>query len=161
MNTRTASELLSAIDASFAVSILGTASVVGRLIGGWILTRLATRTFVIVTLIGQTLGLFLFALSETRAMVWTAAGLFGVNMGNLLMLHPLVLAEVYSVQNFPRLYSLGQSFTSVGVACGPLLLGWIYERAGYPFAFAAAGVVSCLALVLFLSSGPAPRDHKT
>ena len=28
-------------------------------------------------------------------------------------------------------------------------------------AFAAAGVVSCLALVLFLSSGPAPRDDET
>jgi MFS family permease len=156
-----ASELLLPLDASFAVSILGTGSIVGRLAGGWLVTRLPMRGFIVGNLIGQTAGLLVIAWAESRGSLWFGAGLFGVSIGNLLMLHPLMLAQAYSVHHFPRLYALSQSFTTLGLASGPLLLGYIRDSASYTAAFLIAASGSVLAIVALLASGPAPRDEQS
>ena len=156
-----ASELVQPLDASFAVSILGTASIVGRLAGGWLVTRLPMRSFIVGNLVGQTVGLLVIALAESRGTLWFGAGLFGISIGNLLMLHPLLLAQAYSVRHFPRLYALSQSFTTLGLASGPLLLGYIRDSASYTAAFLIAASGSVLAMLVLLASGPAPRDDQS
>ena len=156
-----ASELVQPLDASFAVSILGTGSIVGRLAGGWLVTRLRMRSFIVGNLVGQTAGLLVIALAESRGTLWLGAGLFGVSIGNLLMLHPLLLAQAYNVRHFPRLYALSQSFTTLGLASGPLLLGYIRDSASYTAAFLIAASGSVLAMLVLLSSGPAPRDDQS
>lgn len=155
-----ARELLDPIDASFAVSILGTGSIIGRLVGGWVVTQIPMRGFVLGNMAGQTVGLAILALAGSRGVIWAGAALFGVTMGNLLMLHPLVLADAYPVRHFPRLYSLSQSFTSLGVAGGPLLVGWIHDGWGYVTAFAVGAVASFIAIAVFAASGPAPRHDQ-
>ena len=155
-----AAELVDRLDASFAVSILGMASIVGRLAGGWLVSRLPMRSFIVGNLIGQTAGLFVIALADSRGALWFGAGLFGISIGNLLMLHPLLLAQVYSVRHFPRLYALSQSFTTIGLAGGPLVLGWVRDAASYRLAFLLAAVGSMLAMLAMLGSGPVPRDDQ-
>jgi MFS family permease len=153
-------ELVERLDASLAVSILGMASIAGRLAGGWLVSRLPMRSFMFGNLIGQTAGLLVIALADSRGALWFGAGLFGVSIGNLLMLHPLLLAQVYSVRYFPRLYALSQSFTTLGLASGPLLLGWVRDASGYGLAFLIAAAGSMLAMLVLLGSGPAPRDDQ-
>lgn len=155
-----AAELVERMDASFAVSILGMGSIAGRLAGGWLVSRLPMRSFIVGNLIGQTAGLLAIALADSRGALYFGAGLFGISIGNLLMLHPLLLAQVYSVRHFPRLYALSQSFTTLGLASGPLLLGYIRDSASYTAAFLIAAAGSILAMVVLLGSGPAPRDDQ-
>ena len=156
-----AAELVQPLDASFAVSILGAASIVGRLAGGWLVTWLPMRSFLVGNLIGQTAGLLVVAFAESRGILWFGAGLFGLSIGNLLMLHPLLLAQAYSVRHFPRLYALSQSFTTLGLAGGPLLLGYIHDWANYRLAFLVAAAGSIVALLVWWGSGPAPRDEQS
>jgi MFS family permease len=155
-----AAELVDRLDASFAVSILGMGSIVGRLAGGWLVSRLPMRSFIVGNLIGQSAGLLVIALADSRGALWFGAGLFGISIGNLLMLHPLLLAQAYSVRHFPRLYALSQSFTTLGLAGGPLLLGWVRDSTDYRLAFLIAAAGSMLAMLVLLSSGLAPRDDQ-
>lgn len=155
-----AAEVLDPIDASFAVSILGAASIIGRLTGGLIVTRVPLKGFVVANLLGQMLGLTVLAQAEERSIVWLGAAMFGVTIGNLLMLHPLLLAQVYSVRHFPRLYSLSQSFTTLGVAGGPLLLGWLHDVTGYLTAFFVAAGLSAVAAAILATSRLPTRDDQ-
>ena len=119
------------------------------------------RGFVLGCLVAQALGLLLIAVLETRVGIWLGAGLFGITIGNLLMMHPLLLADAFDVRHFPRLFALSQSFTTIGVAGGPLLLGALHDAVGYPTAFITAAVMSLLALVCLAGSGVAPRDDES
>jgi len=149
--------------AATAVQALTLMSILSRIAGGLLLTRISLRWFALVNLLGQALGLGLLSIAETRLEYLFAAGLFGSTVGNLLMLHPLWLADAYGVRAYPRLFSVSNAWTVLGVAAGPLLLGAIFDAADYRLAYGAAVAMSLLAvlLVAFAGAGPCSEDQMT
>ena len=104
-----------------------------------------------------TLGLL--AVADSRFELLLAAGLFGATVGNLLMLHPLWLADAFGVRAYPRLFSVSNAWTVLGVAMGPLVIGIIYDLSDYRIGYGLAVVLSLLALLLVGSAGARPvRD---
>ena len=81
--------------------------------------------------------------------------MFGLTVGNLLMLHPLLLAERFGVRDYGRIYSRSQLVATLGVAAGPALLGLLRGAQGdYAAAFLLAAGSSVLAAVALSASGP-------
>jgi cyanate permease len=80
----------------------------------------------------------------------------GLVIGNVLMLHPLLLADAFGVREYPRIYALSQLLATAGFAFGPALLGVLHDAAGgYRTAFAVAAFASAAGLAALLASGPA------
>ncbi len=146
------------VDATFAaiaVSTLAATSIVGRLTGGWIVTVISMRGFTIAMALLQAVALVILGLGQTPAALLVGTLLFGVTMGNLLMLQPLLLAEAFGVRDYSRIYANSSLFTTIGVAAGPWLVGLLYDAAGgYSEAFLAAALVSIVAMVCLVASGP-------
>lgn len=137
--------------AATSVSVMAGASIVGRFAGGWLLTRVDTRRFALVCLAGQSTSMLLLALLDGSSTMLFAALLFGLTVGNLLMLQPLLLAEVFGVRDYGRIFSLSQWLTTLGVASGPLLIGVLYDlQGGYLVSFLAAALASAAGGVLVL-----------
>ena len=79
----------------------------------------------------------------------------GVTVGNLLMLQPLLIAEAFGLLHYPRIYSVSNLLTTVGVAVGPALMGWIYTlEATYRWSYLAASAAGLLSLIIFIYAGP-------
>jgi MFS family permease len=136
---------------------MASASIVGRFVGGWLISRFDTRIFALVCVVLQAISMTLLALAATPTMLLVAAGLFGSTVGNLLMLQPLLLAEAFGVRDYGRIFSLSQLLTTLGVAAGPALLGLLYDGfGGYTAAFGLAVCASIGALFALLSMGPLP-----
>jgi MFS family permease len=137
--------------AALALALLASASVVGRLTGGWLLLKLPTRAFAVGMLLGQALALAVLAFA-TKTLLLAGAVLFGITVGNVLMLQPLLLAEAFGTRHYGRIYSLSNLVTAAGVAGGPALIGVIYEASGgyvLPYlVVAAASALSCVILLL-------------
>jgi MFS family permease len=137
--------------AALALALLASTSVVGRLTGGWLLLKLPTRAFAVGMLLGQALALALLAFA-TKTLLLAGAVLFGITVGNVLMLQPLLLAEAFGTRHYGRIYSLSNLVTAAGVAGGPALIGVIYEASGgyvLPYlVVAAASALSCVILLL-------------
>ena len=146
------------VDATFAaiaVSTLAATSIVGRLTGGWIVTVISMRGFTIAMALLQAVALVILGLGQTPTALLVGTLLFGVTMGNLLMLQPLLLAEAFGVRDYSRIYANSSLFTTTGVAAGPWLVGLLYDAAGgYSEAFLAAALVSIVAMVCLVASGP-------
>jgi MFS family permease len=134
--------------AALALAVMATSSTVGRLAGGWLMLWVPTRGFALALMAMQAAALALLAFAADRMAILTGAVLFGVTMGNSLMMHPLLLAERFGTRDYGRIYSMSQLVTMVGVAGCPALIGVMYEASGdYELPFLA---VCGLTLVGFL-----------
>ena len=144
--------------AGAAVSVLAVSSLLGRLVGGVVAARVDLRTVYLVLLGVQAVALLGLALGSGTAALLAAAALFGLTVGNLLMLHPLLLVERFGVTDYPRIYSRSQLAATLGVAAGPSSIGALHDVVGgYGAAFTMAGVASVLAAAV--GPSPAPRDR--
>ena len=111
------------------LSILPIASVVGRLAGGFMLEHLPILSFTLTMIVLQALSLFLMAVSESPLTLGLSLALFGLSVGNLLMLQPLIVAERFGLLDY-SVFSWANLFSVIGVAGGPGVLGAIYGSVG-------------------------------
>ena len=139
--------------AASAISALALASVVARLIGGALVLRLDTRTFTIGVAIFQVVALVSLSLANTSLGLLVSAAMFGISIGNLLMLQPLLLAEAFGVVEYSRIYSSSQLISTIGVAAGPLVLGLVRDAADYRVAFIVGSIASLGGAVAVIAAG--------
>ncbi|TNF90118.1 MAG: MFS transporter [Gammaproteobacteria bacterium] len=142
--------------AATAVQVLTVMSILCRLLGGFLATRISIRSFALGNLLGQGAGLALIATADSPIGILIGAGVFGATVGNLLMLHPLLLAEAFGVRDYSRIFSLSNALTTIGVAGGPALLGFLYDFQGYEFAYLTAAFLSLGAGLVMLAAGAVP-----
>jgi MFS family permease len=116
--------------AALAVSCMAGSSTIGRLAGGGLMLWVPTRGFALALMAVQAAALALLAFAADRPTILAGAVLFGVTMGNSLMMHPLLLAERFGTRDYGRIYSMSQLLTMVGVAGCPALIGLMYEMSG-------------------------------
>lgn len=116
--------------AALALSVLAGTSTVGRLAGGWLMLWIPSRPFALGLMVLQAAGLGVLAIAQEPAAIFAGTVLFGVTMGNSLMMHPLLLAERFGTRDYGRIYSTSQMMTMIGLAGCPPLIGLIYEASG-------------------------------
>jgi len=150
-----ARELLSETQTVLAVAILPVASILGRLVGGWLIDQLSIRAFAVAMMLLQSLSLGLLSLSFGVGTLYLGLALFGITVGNLLMLQPLLIAQAFGIGDYPRIFAMANLLSSLGTAAGPALLGAIYAASGehYGAAYAIAAAASLIGLLLFCSGG--------
>ena len=116
--------------AGIAVSIMAAASIAGRLIGAFGLSRVPVVGFSAV--MGVLQGASFVALALLPGLVGLATGtvLFGITIGNLTVLIPLVVVELFGMADYPRIYAMSQFGGSLGVALGPAFLALLHGAFG-------------------------------
>jgi len=142
--------------AALATLVLAATSVVARLVGGRVVTRLPMMRFTVVLAVVQMVALTGIAFASATFALFLTIILFGATIGNLLMLQPLLVAERFGVLDYPRIFSRTQFITMFGTAGGPLLLGWLHDNAGgYRTSYLVAAACSLTGAAVLASGGPA------
>jgi MFS family permease len=145
-NTRSGTET-----AALALAFLATASITGRLAGGWIVLWMKVRSLALGLMAVQGVALFVLAYAEGRIEILAAVALFGITIGNSLMMHPLLLAEKFGTREYGRIYSMSQFIAMAGVAGGPLLIGIAYDwSGGYQIPFVVSAIMTFVGLLVLL-----------
>ncbi len=107
----------------------------------------------------QAAALLFLAVAESTVTIFLSIVLFGMTIGNLLMLQPLLIAERFGVRDYPRIFGRSQFVTVFGVAGGPLLLGWLYDVSGsYRVPYLAASACCVVGVGVIAMAGPATVD---
>lgn len=146
-------ERTSAASAATALSVLAFSSVVGRLIGGVVVTRVSSEYMTLLLVALQAAALAAIAVTDGRTGLLVTAGVFGLSVGNLLMLQPLLLADAFGVREYSRIYSFNQLFGTIGVAGGPFLIGALRDLSGYSTAFIVAAGANVVGFGLLVMAG--------
>jgi MFS family permease len=144
--------------AALAVAVVAGASVVGRLMGGWMMQTVKVRTFAPVIMGVQSLALNFLAVAPSSSTFVASAAMFGLSIGNVLILQSLLLADAFGARDYGRIYSMNQLISMVGVASGPALMGIIYDASGgYALPYIAAAVASMVGGLIVLFGGRGRR----
>jgi MFS family permease len=117
-------------NAGIAVAIMASATVVGRLIGAFALSRLPVIGFSAVMGVLQGASFVVLALLSGLAGLAAGTVLFGITIGNLTVLIPLVVVELFGLIDYPRIYAVSQFGASLGTAAGPAMLAWLHSGFG-------------------------------
>ena len=142
--------------AQFAITVLAATSVVARLIGGRAVSVIPMTKLTAVLAAMQCVALAGIAVSQATALIFASIVLFGLTIGNLLMLQPLLIAERFGVADYPSIFGRSQAIAIVGVAGGPLLIGWLYDVFGtYEVPYLVAAGLCAVGAAVIAKAGPA------
>ena len=142
--------------ATLATIVLSTLSIISRFVAGRIIPKLNMTRFTVGLATLKGLSLVGIALTESRIGLIVAIGLFGITIGNMVMMQSLLLAERFGVRDYPQIAARSGLISFSGTAFGPLLLGWLYDVAGgYRSSYLAAAVCSIIGAILFSFAGSA------
>ncbi|GDX34765.1 MFS transporter [Actinomycetes bacterium] len=145
--------------ATLATIILSSMSIISRFVAGRIIPRVDMTKFTVGLAIVQGLSLASIALNESRIGLLLSIALFGVTIGNMVMMQSLLIAERFGVRDYPRIAARSGLISFSGTALGPLLLGWLYDVAGgYRSSYLAAAACSLIGALLFSLAGPASEN---
>lgn len=140
---------LSATAASAAVSLLAAGNASGRVLAGWAADRIGAPLALIIALAAATVAAAAVAVSG-GAVLLAAVATVGVAYGAVAAAVPAATADLFGEAAFGA--NFGVVFTAWGVGgfLGPLIGGWLAERAGYGAALQTAGAVAAVGLIAAL-----------
>jgi MFS family permease len=153
---RLAEERTNKSTASFATLVLAAMSVIARLIGGRVVTRLPMTKVTVFLALLQMVALVGIAFASSTVTLFAAIVVFGATIGTILMLQPLLIAERFGVVDYPRIFSRSQLVAVFGTAGGPLVLGVLRDEAGgYRTSYIVAAACTLAGAAVLASGGPA------
>ena len=147
--------------AILATIALSSMSIISRFVAGRIIPHIDMTKFTVGLATVQGLSLASIALNESRIGLLLSIALFGVTIGNMVMMQSLLIAERFGVRDYPRIAARSGLISFSGTALGPLLLGWLYDVAGgYRAAYLAAAVCSLIGATMFSFAGSASNNDE-
>jgi MFS family permease len=121
--------------AALAVSVLGAASLLGRLGTGWLLDRYFAPRVSFWLLLFSALGVFLLSGARSLAVGSIGAALIGFGMGGEANIIPYLLSKYFGLRSFSTLYGFTWTAYALAAALGPVLMGRAFDAAGSYAAF--------------------------
>jgi MFS family permease len=139
------------LQAALAVSATTVAALLGRVAAGTLADRMDQRVLAAVMFAMQAAALAAMAVATSPTVLFAASIAFGVNVGNVITLPPLLAHGEFGARSFPVVFGMASAATQLGVAAGPGLVGALRDLTGdYTVAIGVAAVLDAVAVVTVL-----------
>ena len=139
-------------DAANVISIILGASILGRLMMGWLADKVQKKYVMILIYSLVALSIPMLYLASTPGVIYIFAFVFGVALGGDYMIIPLMAAELFGIKVMGRVMGLVITLDGVAEALAPMLAAWLRDKTGsYANGFAALiilGVIGTIAVAL-------------
>ena len=149
-------------NAAVVVSVMGAASLAGRLLTGWLLDRFVATHVAFVLLSLAALGTLLLAGAGSLATGALAAALIGFGTGGEGDVVPYLVARYFGLRSLSTLYGLNWTAWGFAGAAGPTVMGRMFDTTGSYEAVLTAfalGTAAVGALTLTLPRVAGDRPH--
>jgi MFS family permease len=123
-------ERVAPADAALFVSATALGSVLGRFAVGPLADRLEKRRIAIALFLVQACATLCFARASSGTVLGAASFVFGLTMGNIFMMQPLLVSEFFGIASFASVLGSLQVATSLASGLGPVAVGIAFERMG-------------------------------
>ncbi len=135
--------------AAVLLSVMGAASVVGRLATGTLADKIGGKRALILCLVPLLISLFAFLLIHTAWVLFAAVILYGFAHGGLFTAVSPTVAEYFGLKAHGAIFGLILFFGTIGGALGPVLTGYVFDlTASYTIAFSGLAVLIAIGLLL-------------
>ncbi len=115
---------------ALGVSVLGAATLTGRLITGWLLDRYFAPHVAFCLIALSSLGILLLSVAYSAQLGFTAAALIGLGLGGEADVTPYLLTRYFGLRSFSFLYGLSWTAYAIAGAIGPVIMGRAFDASG-------------------------------
>ena len=144
--------------AATLLTVIGGASIAGRLTVGTFADRIGGRNAYVVCLVPLVTSLLILMIVDTRAALFAVVALYGFGHGGLFTVVSPTVAEYFGIRTHGAIYGGIYLFGTIGGAVGPIMAGRVFDVTGsYEYAFSALALMGAGALLL-MASLPPPRS---
>ncbi len=142
---------ISASVAASALTVMAAGTALGSIMWGWLLDRIPVRTVYALTA-GWLGGVaLLFLLVDGAALAFVVAAVFGIGLGGLLVVPPVVMAEYFGRSSLGAIRGVTEPFVSGGQAVGGIAAGLIFDLSdSYNGTFPMFTVAALIGVVLIV-----------
>jgi MFS family permease len=121
------------------LSGVGLGSLIGKFSFGWLCDRIAAKYAFSIALVLQAAGIILLMSIKPvspPAIIWLYVAMIGLGVGGWLPTMSMLVSTNFGLAAYGTIYGMVNLAQSIGVATGPLLMGYIYDIMGtYQSAF--------------------------
>ncbi len=147
----------SAIRAATVLSIIGGASLVGRIIIGIISDKVRIKLATVICLSLLTAAMILLQFAGSPGKMDAFAAVFGFGYGGLSCLQSLIAAELYGLTALGVITAIFSFSFNIGGAIGPVMAGYLFDvTQSYHWAFLLC-LLAIIAALLFFIPLKSPR----
>lgn len=147
-------------DAANILSIVLGASIIGRLLMGWLADKIRKKYVMILIYALVTISIPLLFAAKTAGVIYVFAFFFGMALGGDYMIIPLMAAELFGVKVMGRVMGLIIAADGLGEAFAPMLAAWLRDKSGsYAYGFSALillAFIGTIAVAMLPSSKKQP-----
>ena len=149
------------VEASGALGLMVTISLIGRLGFGLLGDFVEKRHIMIATLLLQTVGIFILMNATSITQVWLFVIVYGISYGGAIPVYMAIVGEYFGRKNYATIRGFNQLFHIPTTVSGPVFAGWIYDTTGsYTVAFTSF-IIAMLIGVGFLAFAKRPNPPKS
>ena len=135
-------------DAANVLSIVLGASIIGRLLMGWLADRIPKKYVMLLIYVLVAVSIPLLYIVETKGIIYLFAIIFGIALGGDYMIIPLMAAELFGIKVMGRVMGLVIAADGLAEAFAPMLAAWLRDQSGsYVDGFAALIVLAVIGTI--------------
>lgn len=138
-------------------SVEGLAGLGGRLAFGLAADRFGVKRVLIAGLVLQALAAGTFAAASRLGEFYAVAATFGFAYGGVMPLYAVLAREYFGQRILGAVFGAAAMISSLGMALGPALGGWIYDNFGqYTWMYLGSAAIGLGAVAIALAFPPFP-----
>jgi MFS family permease len=142
-------------------SVEGLGGLGGRVIFGVLADRLGVKPVLIAGLLVQALAIGTYIYVRELREFYALAVIFGAAYGGVMPLYAVLAREYFGQQIMGTVFGAVTMVSSIGMAAGPLLGGWLYDTYGaYTWLFIGSFMVGLSAVAIALAFPPVSSQRK-
>lgn len=135
--------------AAWAISLASVCAVVGRTVLGWAIGERSRRKAALINLLVQACGTLLLTVGAGIPTLLIGCVLFGLGLGNLVSLPPLIIQREFAACDVSRAVALVIAINQAAFAFAPGVLGALRDLGGsYTLPFAIAMAIQLIAAMI-------------
>jgi len=146
---------LSTMAAVTIYSVEGVAGLGGRVLFGVLADRIGVKTALIIGLTTQALGAGAYMFARDLGNFYLIATVFGAAYGGTMPLYALLIRDYFGARMMGAVLGAASMVSSLGMALGPAVGGWIYDHFHrYDGMYAASAAIGMVAVIIALLLPP-------
>ena len=152
---------LSTAQAATLLSVIGGASVAGRLVVGVLIDRIGARNALSICLVILATALAGFAVTSGTTVLFFVTALYGFTHGALFVVISPTVAFYFGTKAHGQIFGTVLFFGTIGSAIGPIAAGASFDTLGsYTYAFIAMSVLAVIGLALARTLPKTPETDR-
>lgn len=152
---------LPALAAVTIYSVEGLAGLGGRLLFGLAGDRFGAKRVLVLGLFAQALGAGAYFFVRQLGEFYAVAAVFGLIYGGVMPLYAVIAREYFPMRIMGTVFGASTIFSSLGMALGPAVGGWIYDTTGsYGWLYIASFGIGLGAMAIALAFPPFPAQRR-